>query len=351
MKSIFFKTGTIALTVALMASCKPEEQTQAEEIYIPLVKLETAQIKDFNHKISVQGNVETEKDVLLNAEMGGLVTNVYVKSGDKVSAGQVLVTLDGAMLSSSAEELKTQLEYAEYVLQKQEELKKRGVGSEFEYKGALNQVNALKTKLNSLNVQRGKMSIKAPFSGVIDMVYAKTGQMAGPQAPLMRLVNNQKIDITATISEKHLSKVQVGTPMNVSFPNFRDTTVTLKITNIGNYIEPTNRTFRIVSTMDNNKDFLPNMLAKIEITDLSVKDGMVIPSRSILRGQDDQEYVFVAAAAKEKNQFTLKKVKVNVVERYNGEALIKTNAMIKDGSLIVVDGAKGVTASDIVRNK
>jgi membrane fusion protein, multidrug efflux system len=303
MRSTLIITGTILFSLINLTSCKPEEKQVEEQTYIPLVKLETAKIKEFSHKISVQGNVETEKDVLLNAEMGGLVTNVLVKSGDRVSAGQVLVTLDGAMLSSSAEELKTQLEYAEYVLQKQEELKKRGVGSEFEYKGALNQVNALKTKLNSLNVQRGKMQIKAPFSGVIDEVYAKSGQMAGPQAPLMRLVNNQKVDITASISEKHLSKVQVGTPIAVSFPNFRDTVVNLKVTNVGNYIEPTNRTFRIISTIENNKTFLPNMLAKVEITDLTVKDGLVIPSKSILRGQDDREYIYVATE-KGKNEYS-----------------------------------------------
>jgi membrane fusion protein, multidrug efflux system len=350
MRSTLIITGTILFSLINLTSCKPEEKQVEEQTYIPLVKLETAKIKEFSHKISVQGNVETEKDVLLNAEMGGLVTNVLVKSGDRVSAGQVLVTLDGAMLSSSAEELKTQLEYAEYVLQKQEELKKRGVGSEFEYKGALNQVNALKTKLNSLNVQRGKMQIKAPFSGVIDEVYAKSGQMAGPQAPLMRLVNNQKVDITASISEKHLSKVQVGTPIAVSFPNFRDTVVNLKVTNVGNYIEPTNRTFRIISTIENNKAFLPNMLAKVEITDLTVKDGLVIPSKSILRGQDDREYIYVATE-KGKNEYSIKKVNVQIIERYEGEALIKKNGSINDGTLVVVEGARGITESDIVRNK
>ena len=350
MRSPLIITGTILLSLIQLTACKPEEKKVAEQTYIPLVKLETANIKEFTHKISVQGNVETEKDVLLNAEMGGLVTNVLVKSGDKVSAGQVLVTLDGAMLSSSAEELRTQLEYAEYVLQKQEELKKRGVGSEFEYKGALNQVNALKTKLNSLNVQRGKMQIKAPFSGVIDVVYAKSGQMAGPQAPLMRLVNNQKVDITASISEKHLSKVKVGTPIAVSFPNFRDTTVILKISNVGNYIEPTNRTFRIISTIENNKIFLPNMLAKVEITDLTVKDGLVIPSKSILRGQDDREYIFIASE-KGKNEYSLKKVYVQIIERYEGEALITKNGSINDRTLVVVEGARGITESDIVRNK
>lgn len=336
--------------ILLLSACSSETKQEEETVFAPLVSLEKAQIKSFEHRITVQGNVETEKDVLLNAEMGGLVVQVHVKAGERVNAGQQLVTLDGAMLSSSAEELKTQLEYAEYMLQKQEELKKRGVGSEFDYKTAQNQVNALKTKLNSLNVQRGKMIIRAPFSGVIDEVYAKSGQMAGPQAPLMRLVNNEKVDITATISEKHLAKVGVGTPINVSFPNFKDTTLQLKITSVGNYIEPTNRTFRIVSSVPQNKLLLPNMLAKVEITDLSVDQALVIPSKSVLRGLDNTEFVFIAQQQGD-NLYNLKKVRVKVIERHDGEAMIEKNGLIKEDVLIVTEGARGITEKDIVRTK
>ena len=338
----------LLLSGMTLIACQ-QETKEEEKSLSPLVKLEKAEVKTFVHKISVQGNVETEKDVLLNAEMGGLVVQVHVRSGDKVTAGQTLVTLDGAMLSSSAEELKTQLEYAEYMLLKQEELKKRGVGSDFDLKTAQNQVNALKTKLASLNVQRGKMAIRAPFSGVIDEVYAKSGQMAGPQAPLLRLVNNEKVDITASISEKHLSKVGIGTQLSVTFPNFKDTCLQLKVTSVGNYIEPTNRTFRIVSTINNNKLLLPNMLAKVEITDIAAEKAMVIPSKSIIRGQDNKEYVFVATP--KGKEFNLMKVNVNVVDRFEGEAMIENNSQIKKGSLIVVEGARGITEKDIVRTK
>lgn len=350
MRSTTIFSSSFLFTLILLGSCTPEETNAPEETFLPLVKLESAKIKSFEHKISVQGNVETEKDVLLNAEMGGLVTAVHVKSGERVTSGQVLVTLDASMLSSSAEEIKTQMEYAQYMLDKQEELKRRGVGSDFDYKTALNQVNALKSKMNSLNVQRGKMQIKAPFSGVIDMVYAKQGQMTGPQAPLVRLVNNQTVDITASISEKHLSKVKIGTDIQVTFPNFIDTTVNLKITNVGNYIEPTNRTFRIISTINNNKTLLPNMLARVNITDLKVENGLVIPSKSIMKAQDNSEFIFVVSS-KGNNEFTVKKVTVKVIDRYQGEALIEENSLIKDGTQIVVEGGRGITDKDIVRSK
>jgi membrane fusion protein, multidrug efflux system len=106
------------------------------ELIIPLVSLGQVENKLFLHKIRVQGNVETDEDILLNAEMGGLITSVLVKEGQFVQSGQVLITLDAEMISSSMQELQTQLDYAKYMLEKQEELRKRGVGTEFDYKAA-----------------------------------------------------------------------------------------------------------------------------------------------------------------------------------------------------------------------
>jgi RND family efflux transporter MFP subunit len=318
---------------------------------IPLVTLADVQTKTFVHKITVQGNVETDEDVLLNAEMGGTIMQVMVKEGQRVSQGQVLVTLDASILSSNMQELETQLQYAQYMLEKQEELKKRGVGSEFDYKTAKNQVDGLKSKMKSMGTQRGKSTIKAPFSGVIDKIYAKNGQLAGPQAPLMRLVNNKEVNFTADISEKHLRNIEVGTPLTVRFPNFKDTAVVTSITSVGNYIDPTNRTFRILSNLKNNKIFLPNMLAELEITDITAPNATVVPSKAVLKAQDNSDYVFVAKKDA-KGNYTLSKVAVKVIEKFNGEAMIQlVNGTLNTGEKVVVDGARGITEQDIVRTK
>ncbi len=321
-----------------------------EEI-VPLVVLQEAENKTFVHKIKVQGNVETDEDVLLNAELGGTITQVHVKEGQRVSAGQVLVSLDASILSSNMQELETQLEYAKYMLEKQEELRKRGVGSEFDYKAAKNQVDGLKSKMKSLGTQRGKSTIRAPFSGVIDKIFAKNGQLAGPQAPLMRLVNNHEIRFTADISEKHLRHLKPGTEMQVRFPNFKDTVINIQVDQVGNYIDPTNRTFRISATLRNNKLFLPNMLAEMEIVDIKQNNALVIPTKSIIKAQDNSDYVYVAKQAKE-GKFSVQKVTVEVVEKYDGQAMIQVKGdALKAGDQVVVDGARGITEKDVVRTK
>ena len=317
---------------------------------IPLVTIGKVKEESFEHKISVQGNVETDQDAVINAELCGLISEIHVNEGDRVEKGQSLVSIDASMVNASIKEVQTQLDYANYLLKKQEELKSRDIGSEFDYEGALNQVNSLKSKLNTLELQRSKANILAPFSGVIDQVFAKQGQMASPQGPVLRIVNTNEITITADLSEKHLKNIKVGTVVKVSFPNFKDTTIAVKISSVANYIDPTNRTFRITATVKNNKILVPNMLAELEITDIKEEKALVIPSISILKDYNNRDYVFAAKKSKE-NTYTLKKVFVNEIEKFNGVSMIEVKEKLSVGSNLVVKGIKGITESDIVRTK
>ena len=333
----------------IITSCGAEpEIIENNTTALPLVKLSKVEKKTFKHEIRIQGSVETEKDILLGAEMGGLITTVNVKEGQKVSAGQVIAIVDASILASNYDEMKTRLEYAEYMLSKQKELNDRGVGSEFDLETAKNQVASLKASMKSLNTQRGKAVIKAPFSGIVDAVYAKVGQMASPQAPIVRLVNNSTVDIVATLSEKHLPNVKVGTALKVSLPNYSDTVFNLLITNVGNYIEETNRTFRIMSTLKNNTLLLPNMLTEISITDLKVENGLVVPSASISKDQNNNDYLYIAK--KTAKGYKAQKINIEVVSKFDGEALIISKE-ISAGDNVIVEGARGIMENDIVRTK
>ena len=345
-----FKT-TILISLSsllLLSSCSENEKKKKEEKQrLPLVHLAPVIEKTFIHEIRIQGNIETDQDVLITAEKGGLITSISVKEGQTIRKGQVIATIDIAILNSTAQEIETQLKHAEYMFSKQKELKERGVGSEFELETAKNQVNSLKAKRNSLNIQREKATIKAPFSGVIDDVFAKRGQMAGAQTPIIRLVNNSSVNLIASLSEKHIKNVKVGTKMKVSFPNYSDTIIELQITSIGNYINPTNRTFQVGSIINNNSFLIPNMLAEVSITDFEIENGLVIPSISIMKDHDNNDYVFIGE--KEGNEYVVKKVNVQIIQKYKGESLVKYG--LKEGQYVVTEGARGISSGDSVRSK
>lgn len=315
-----------------------------------LVTWEEAKIGAFVHQIEVQGSIETDRDVLLNAESGGLIQSVSVSEGQRVRKGQVLVQIDAQIISSSIDELKTAIEFADYNYKKQKELFDQGLGSEFQLTQAKNNLDNLKSRLSGLNTQRGKFAITAPFDGVVDQVYARVGAMAGPQAPVLRLVDNSEIKIMADVSERLYSRLKEGMPIAVQIPSINDTIISMSITNIGNYIHPTNRTFRVQALLKNNKILLPNMLARMRISDYTNNEALLIPSEAVLRDRNNLSYVFLAVQDKS-GKMVAQRQDVEVVESFEGMTEIVPSEEIKAGKKVVVRGARGLAENDIIRTK
>lgn len=315
-----------------------------------LVGVDSVKMGVFIHKIDVQGNIETDRDVLLNAESGGLIRAVMVKEGQRVSKGQVLVQIDADVISSSIQEVQTAMEFAEYNYNKQKELFDQGLGSEFQLQQAKSNLDNLKSRLSGLKTQKGKFVITAPFDGVVDQVYAKVGAMAGPQAPVLRLVDNREIKVLADVSERLYGRLKVGMPIDVQIPSLGDSSIMMNITQIGNYIHPSNRTFRVQATLKNNKVLLPNMLARMTISDYTNTNALIIPSDAVLRDRNNFSYVFVAL--KENGALIAKRLDVEVVESFNGFSEVKlSDGGLQVDMLVVVKGAKGLSENDLIRTK
>lgn len=315
--------------------------------FLPLVKPGSVKVGDYKHQVIVQGEVKTDQEVTINSEANGQIRSINVKEGQVVKKGDVLARIDTEVLSSNIQEVKTQMEFAEYSYEKQKELFDRGVGTEFELEQASSQLNALKSQLSTLQTQQSKTVVRAPFAGVIDEIFSNEGEMAGMQSPLLRIVNNDEVRIIANVSEHYYTKIKEGTPAKAFIPTLDDT-LELTINSIGNYIHPTNRTFRIQADVKENELLLPNMLAELHVTDLKLDSAVIVPATSILKSQKNEDYVFVL---KEKEDaYTVEKVIVRVISKHKGSAAVEVvNGKLKKGDQVVIEGGRGITEADIVR--
>lgn len=315
-----------------------------------LVTIDTAKTGVFVHQIDVQGSIETEKDVILTAESGGLIRQISVSEGQRVSKGQVLLQIDADVISSSIQEVQTAIEFAEYNYNKQKELFDQGLGSEFQLQQAKSNLDNLKSRLSGLKTQKGKFVITAPFDGVVDQIFAKVGAMAGPQAPVLRLVDNREIKVLADVSERLYGRLSLGMPILVQIPSLGDTTIQMSISQIGNYIHPSNRTFRVQAFMKNNKLLLPNMLARMTISDYTNESALIIPSDAVLRDRNNTSYVYLAVP--EKGSLVAKRLDVEIVESFDGLTEIRVvSDGLQAGMTVVVKGAKGLSENDLIRTK
>jgi RND family efflux transporter MFP subunit len=303
-----------------------------------------AEEKTFNHYIEVQGVVKADKAIELRGEMGGTLTAVLIKQGQKVTKGQVLATLESSVIDNSVLQLKTQLDLATTTYERQARLWEQKIGSEIQFLQIKSQKEGLENSLNSLKAQARKMKIIAPFSGTIDQVFAKTGELISPTAPILRLVNLDNVYIESEVTETYLKSISKGSKALLNFTSI-DTYLEASITQVGNFINPSNRSFRTRIDIKNiNNELKANLLADIKINDFSAT-GIVIPSKIIQKDRNGKTFVYTLEA--EEANYKVIKTFVRDSNSYNNFSYISEGLNSK--STLVEKGARLVKNGDIVK--
>ena len=257
------------------------------------VKVSELQPRVFEHFIEVTGNVEAEYDVDVSPETLGVIKEIYVKEGQVVQKGFVMAQLNTEVLQRSMEEIQVQLDLATTNYQRLKNLWDQKIGSEMQFLQAKNNMESLQKRIESLKSQIDMTEVKSPIDGVVDVVYQEKGDIGGPQVRFAKVVNIGKIKIYADVSESYLTKVKVGDKVKVFFPAL-DREVETTIRQIGNTIDPNNRTFRLRLNLNNpDKLIKPNLVSIIRIRDYKSDNAIVVPS--LLIKQDFKgDYTYIA---------------------------------------------------------
>src|SRR5690606_22348548 len=172
-----------------------------------LVTVLPAKVDTFKHYFEVYGSVDVKRNALLVAESPGNVKSIRVKDGDRVSAGQVILELDDDLLQKNLAEINTNYDLAKSLFERQDRLWKENIGSEVQYLEAKNRMESLENSRATLQEQLNKTTIRAPFSGVVDEVMIKVGEMAGVGVPVARILDLSEFHIEAEVPENYSSNL------------------------------------------------------------------------------------------------------------------------------------------------
>ena len=306
-----------------------------------VVELATMQPGPFRHYVRVHGVVEASKNILANPEVSGRITDLRVKEGQKVNKGQTIAAIDASILERNIQEVKKNLEFAETLFKKQKTLHEKGVGTEVQYLEAKNRKESLEKTLSTLYSQLEKYEIKAPITGYIDELMPKEGEMVGPQMPIARLVNLDKVFVEADVSEALLGKIGEGDQVDVDFTNLNKI-VRGKIVQTGQYINPQNRTFKVkIDLEEQNHLFKPNLLTIVRLVDYRKDSTLVVPTTVV---QDDLKGTYVFTA--EQGKAVKKYVEVGVSNTDKTEIL----SGLEGGETIITRGHRGLVNGETVRS-
>lgn len=307
------------------------------------------QIKDtiFNHYLELQGNVETDQNVIVYPEYQGTLTRVYVKDGQNVRKGQVLASIDDGGLSSQVSQLEVQEQLAKTTFERQAKLWEQNIGSEIQYLQAKANYEATQNSVNQVKQQLAKTRVTAPFSGVIDEVITEQGTVVAPGQGLFRIVNLNDMYISAAVPEKYLPTVTVGKSVEINFPVL-GTSISSKVRQSGNYISPTNRSFNIeVSVPSTNDKVKPNLTAKLKINDYTNEAAFLIPLSVISEDAAGSQYVYKVVKDSVTDESVAQRSTIQTGLAQGG--VVEVLDGLKADDMVIVEGARRVQDGQIVK--
>jgi RND family efflux transporter MFP subunit len=342
LNSLGFAATLTVLALALVQCGSPAEgaepDSEAGASRLTRVGVMTLSTAPFSHAFAVQGNVETDRIANILAEFPGVVQEVLVEEGAKVSQGQALLRINTDVLAKQRAEVVTQLELAQSLFERQERLWNKDIGSEVDFLQAQTGVEALRRRLATLDEQIGKATVRAPFSGVLDRVFVNVGEMASPPMPVVRVVDLSDLYVRAAVSDHYAGVVKAGQPVVLEAQGMEP--LETQIRRVGQFIEAANRTIDVTVDLPEGVSYgLPNMVVTVNITDLALDSALALPSALVQQDANGQEYVYLLRG----DQASKQPIETGVVS--DGKLLITSglkpgDRVIDRGATRVVDGER-----------
>ena len=323
---------------------------------------DTVRIGDFQHFIELQGMIDAEGMAYVSPKgAGGVVKAVYVKTGQKVNRGQMVLKLDDAvarqqvvLAQQSVAQLKTRLAQAQTVYERYKGLWEQNIGAEIQVINAKADVDALQSQLNAANAQvrlaqetANMSNVYAEMSGTIDMVNVKVGEFFSPQTaanPAMgiRIVNNTQLKMVTEVPENYIARVKKGDKVEVVIPE-ASRTYSSEISAVGASIDPTKRSFTVEAKLPRDEIIKPNQTATMKILDYESKATIAVPINIV---QTDEKGKYLYVVENSGGKLIARKRQVDVGESYGG--LMEIRNGLKGGDVIITEGYQTVYEGQLV---
>ena len=303
----------------------------------------------FKHFVEVQGDVETDENIIIFPEYSGVLTEVYVNEGDQVSKGQVLAKIDDGGLSSQLAQQETQAQLAKTTYERRKNLWDQKIGSEIQFLEAKTNYEAAVKTADQTRSQLSKTQITAPFKGTIDDIIAEEGQVVNQgQTQVMRLIDLNDMYVTASVPENYLRSVEKGSEVKIELGAINEEYTGI-IRQVGSFINPDNRKFDVEIEIPNPDGFIkPNMIATVLINNYTNQNAITIPEIIL---QENAQGETIAYLYEQQNDSTAiaKKVVLELGLSYENQIEVKKG--LNTGDVIVLEGAKNLRDGQRITTK
>jgi membrane fusion protein, multidrug efflux system len=343
------------------------DSNTANAAKVKLVSTMPVTTQTFEHFIDLLGRVNADNISYIAPRSangmgaGGIVKAIYVKEGQFVRKGQLVLKLDDAILRQQIQAarkamdgIKTQLAFAKNIYQRQKNLWDQGIGTEVQLISAKNNVEALENQLVAANEQvkvaveqLSTANVYSDVSGIADQVNVRIGEnfvgatQAGPQ---IKIVNKSTLKVQVSVPENYATRIYTGTPVLINIPDANKNNIPSSIALISQSVDANLRGFMAEAKIPSDGTLKPNQTAIMRIKDYSVANAIVIPV-NMVQTDEAGKYVFVIIKSSN-GKGTAHKVPVVIGEVYGDNVEVKGG--LKAGDELITEGYQSLYEGQVI---
>lgn len=368
----------ISLTALLLLACGNSEKnantaqpesTASDTIIVTQQQFKNEQMqlgkleeRPFNKSIKTIGTIDVppQNKASISAYMSGYINKTPLLIGDKVTKGQLLVTLENpefVELQQQYLEIAEQLNYLKSEYNRQQTLYKENITSEKNflkaestYKSSLAIYNGLKKKLSMLNINPSQVeqghitstiNLYAPINGYVTKVNVSNGMYVTPSYIIMEIIDNDHIHLELSVFEKDILNIKEGQKIHFKIPEASNNIFEAEVYLVGTSIDAKTRVVKVHGHIkdEDNYNFIVGMFIEADIiTNTSL--GAALPNDAILE-LDNGHYALVLTNTANNNYY-FKSVKLAIGEQtethtniQNPEVLMDKDVLIKGGFMLL----------------
>ncbi len=331
------RDGLNGRIASLEAQILKQDPSAAQE-KSKLVGITTVVPQTFSHYIDLQGKIATENIYYVTPRgMGGQVKELFIKTGDRVKKGQLIMRLDDAMIRQSVKQLETQLNFAKNIYERQKNLWDEGIGTEVQYLTSKNNVDGIEKQMDLVKEQLNTTRVYSEVNGVVETVNIRVGEtFTGNPLAGITIVNPSNLKASVDVPENYVSRIRKGMPVVVEVPDAAKRFET-QISLISETISANTRSFIAEAKLSNDPILKPNQVAVVRILDHQAKDAIVIPVSTV---QTDEKGRFVYVLSEENGKKVARRKAISVGELY--DEMIEVKNGISNGDRLITKGFQGL---------
>ena len=343
--SLKSEQGKLEKTIAtLQGEIDKLDTANATKEKAKLVALTSLTPTSFTHFIDLQGNVDAVNTSWISPRgTGGVVTQLYVKQGDHVNQGQLLLKLDDAIQRQQLASDQTQLDYAKDLYQRRKNLWDEKIGTEVDLVNAKNQVDQAESRLKIDQQQLDFTNVYADIPGTINVLNIKVGEAFSQVSQSLQIVNTDNLKVVVLVPEIYQERVRVGTPVKIDFPGLNNKEVIGTVTISGKVINADNRAFQVEIHIPNASDIRANQVAIVKLQDYSAANVVTIPINTL---QSDETGKYVLVGVQQKDRLVAHKKPITIGQTYGDK--VQVTSGLEFGDKLITDGFQGLYEGQLI---